>query len=190
MHTNRRDFMKISAGGAAALSAMSTSAWISGCASSERAPGMRFLRPEDVEMLTAMVPAILAGQVGPGETERIANIVKSFDSLLGTTSKIVVNLVLQAFDALNFAPTRALMTGQWSSWSDASLEDANRALERLRNSKINLLNAIYAATVRLAVSSYYLIPANQKTTGYPGPPKKVSGPLPEVDEPADAQETP
>ena len=54
-------------------------------------------------------------------------------------------------------------------------------------SNINLLNAIYAATIRLVASSYYLVPANQGTTGYPGPPKKVSGVLPEVDEP-DAQE--
>ena len=70
----------------------------------------------------------------------------------------------------------------------ASLDDTNNALTRLRNSKLNLLNAIYAATVRLVVSSYYLIPSNQASTGYPGPPKKISGPLPEVDEPADPQE--
>ena len=190
MHTNRRDFMKISAGGAAALSVMSTGAWLSGCTSSEKAPGMRFLRPGDVEMLTAMVPAILAGQIAPGETKKTEATVQSFDVLLGTTSQIVVDLVLQAFDALSFAPTRGLMTGQWSSWSDASVEDANKALARLRNSNLNLLNAIYAATVRLAVSSYYLVPSNQNSTGYPGPPKKVSGPLPEVDQPADAQETP
>ncbi|MEM7436857.1 MAG: twin-arginine translocation signal domain-containing protein [Myxococcota bacterium] len=190
MRTNRRDFIKVSAGGAAALSVASTGAWLSGCTSSQAATGMRFLRPEDVEMLKALTPAILSGQINATDTDKIQGVVESFDQLLGTTSQIVVDLMLQAFDALNFMPSRGLMTGQWSAWSNASLADANNALARLRNSNISLLNAVYAATTRLVISSYYLRPENQRSTGYPGPPKKVSGSVPAVEAPEPGEETP
>ncbi|MEM7138395.1 MAG: twin-arginine translocation signal domain-containing protein [Myxococcota bacterium] len=190
MKTNRRNFIKVSAGGAAALSVTSTGAWLSGCTSSQAAAGMRFLRPEDIEMLQALTPAILAGQIDASETDKIRGVVESFDSLLGTTSQIVVDLMLQAFDALNFMPSRGLMTGQWSAWSNANLDDANSALARLRDSRISLLNAIYAATTRLVISSYYLRSDNQRSTGYPGPPKKLSGPIPEVEAPEPGEETP
>ncbi|MDH3200828.1 MAG: twin-arginine translocation signal domain-containing protein [Myxococcales bacterium] len=181
MHTDRRNFMKLSAAGAAALSTMSTGAWLSGCTSSNAASGMRFLRPEDVELLTALTPSVIAGQIGPGDTDEIDRTVKSFDTLLGDTSQIVVDLVMQAFDVLNFAPTRGLMTGQWSSWSKASVQDADDALGRLRDSNIELLNAIYAALIRLIASSYYLVPEYLASTGYPGPPTKVQGDLAQVE---------
>lgn len=189
MHTDRRNFMKLSAGGAAALSTMSTGAWLSGCTSSAAAPGLRFLRPEDVELLTALTPSVLAGQIGPGDTEKIKQTVHSFDVLLGDTSQIVVDLLLQAFDVLNFAPTRGLTTGQWARWSKASLQDADRALVRLRDSSIGLLNAIYAALIRMIASAYYLIPENDASTGYPGPPKKIVSAIPAVDEPIDVEAT-
>lgn len=190
MKTDRRSFMKISAGGAVALSTMSTGAWLSGCTSTQAAAGMRFLRPEDVELLRAFVPSILAGQVGPGEPEKIDRVVQSFDELLGATSQIVVDLIMQAFDALNFMPARGLMTGQWAAWSAASVQDTDNALGRLRDSRIELLNAIYAAMIRMVASSYYLIPEYQRTTGYPGPPKKVPSVVPEVDQPAAAEGSP
>ena len=181
--------MKLSATGAVALSTMSTGAWLSGCTSSQAAPGMRFLRPEDVEMLSALTPSVMAGQVGPGDTEKIDRTVKSFDTLLGDTSQIVVDLLLEAFDVLNFTPTRGLMTGQWASWSNASVQDADKALGRLRDSNIELLNAIYAAVIRMIASSYYLIAEYDASTGYPGPPKKIRGDIPKVDEPSDVEAT-
>jgi len=175
--------MKVSTAGALALSTMSTGAWLSGCTSSQPASGFRYLRAEDVEFLRAVIPSILAGQVGPGEGEKIDRLVESFDMLLGNTSQIVVDLVMQAFDALSFMPSRGLMTGQWASWSKASVQDADDAMARLRSSRIDLLNGIYAALVRLVASSYYLIPEFEKTTGYPGPPKKVEVDVPEVEQP-------
>jgi hypothetical protein len=117
----------------------------------------------------------MAGQVGPGDTEKIDRTVKSFDTLLADTSQIVVDLLLEAFDVLNFTPTRGLMTGQWASWSKASVQEADHALGRLRASSIELLNAIYAALIRMIASSYYLIAEYDASTGYPGPPKKIVG---------------
>jgi hypothetical protein len=175
MQTDRRDFLKLSMAGAAALSTMSAGATLSGCTSSGPASGMKHLRPEDVELLRALTPAVMKGKVAPADTAGIDQTVQSFDTLMDDLSEPVVAGVHQAFDVLSFAPTRGLMTGQWSGWSKASLEDAESALARLRDSSIGLLNAIYAAVIRLIISAWYLIQENAATTGYPGPPKKVAG---------------
>jgi hypothetical protein len=178
MQSDRRDFLKLSVAGAAALSTMSAGATLSGCTSSAPASGMKLLRPEDVELLRALTPAVMKGKIGPGDTAAIEQTVQSFDTLLVDLSEPVVAGVHQAFDVLSFGLSRGLMTGQWSSWSKASLQDAESALARLRDSGIGLLNAIYAAVIRLIISAWYLIPENSATTGYPGPPKKVASPTP------------
>jgi hypothetical protein len=148
---------------------------------------MRHLRPEDVALLTAMMPAVLKGKIDPADQAAIDQNLQSFDTLLADLSAPVIAGVLQAFDVVSFGPTRALTTGQWSSWSGASLADAESALVRLRDSSIGLLNAIYAALIRLIISAYYLIPENAAATGY-RPPRKVAAAKPA--EKAAAEATP
>jgi hypothetical protein len=177
MRTDRRDFLKVSFAGAAVLSTVSLGATVSGCKSSGPAGGMKHLRPEDVALLSALTPVIMEGKVAANDEAGIQQVVQSFDTLLDDTSPHVVAGVLQAFDLLNLGIARGLTTGQWASWSKASLQDAESALGRLRDSSIGLLNAIYAALIRLTVSAYYLIPANAAATGY-RPPQKVAGVLP------------
>jgi len=177
MQSNRRDFLKVSAAGAAALSTMSAGATLSGCTSSGPASGFKHLRSEDVGMLRALTPAVLRGKVAPGDEAAIDQTLRSFDTLLEDLSAPVVAGVLQAFDVLNFGLTRGLTTGQWASWSKASREDAESALARLRDSGIGLLNAIYAAVTRLIISSYYLIPEHAASAGFM-PPQKVKAAAP------------
>ena len=178
MRTDRRDFLKVSVAGAAALSTISVGATLSGCTSSGPAAGMKYLRAEDVELLRALIPAVMKGKVASSDTAGIDQTLHSFDTMLGDLSGLVIEGVQQAFDVLSFGPTRGLTTGQWSSWSKASLQDAESALARLRDSSIGLLNAIYGATIRLIISAWYLIPDNAATAAYPGPPRKVVGAAP------------
>lgn len=158
--------------GAAALSTVSLGATLSGCSSSGPASGMKRLRREDVDLIRALTPAVMKGKVAPDDEASIDQTLRSFDTLMDDLSEPVVAGVLQAFDLLNMGLTRGLTTGQWSAWSKASLEDAENALGRLRDSGIGLLNAIYAALIRLIISAYYLIPENAAAAGY-RPPQKV-----------------
>lgn len=172
LRTDRRDFLKLSLAGSAALSTLSLGATVTGCAAKEIAPGMKNLRPQDVELITALIPAVLAGNVTAGDEAQVKQTLISFDTLLGDLSDSILLMTRQAFDVLNFGPSRALLAGQWAGWSRASVQDAQNALERLRDSRISLLNAIYANVIRLVASAWYLIPTNAATTGYPGPPKR------------------
>ena len=76
------------------------------------------------------------------------------------------------------AGVRTLVRRALPEYEVMETEDAESALARLRDSRIGLLNAIYAAVIRLIASSWYLIPENALTTGYPGPPKKVTDTTP------------
>lgn len=163
--------------GAAALSTVSAGATLSGCTSSAPATGMKQLRSEDITLLRAMTPAVMKGKLAPDDAEGIEQTLRSFDTLMDDLSTPVVSGVRQAFDLLSFGPTRGLTTGQWSDWSRASLEDVESALGRLRDSSIGLLNAIYAALIRLIISAYYLIADHAAATGYQ-PPRKVTDVLP------------
>ncbi len=178
MQTDRRDFLKLTMVGAATLTTISTGASLSGCTSSGPASGMKRLRPEDVDLLRALTPAVMKGKIRPEDSAGLDQTIESFDTLMDDLSEPVVAGVQQAFDLLSFAPTRGLLVGQWSSWSKASLEDAEGALARLKDSSLGLLNAVYAAVIRLIISAWYLIPENAATAGYPGPPKRVVGEVP------------
>ena len=140
---------------------------------------MKQLRREDVDLIRALTPAVLKGKVAPDDQASLDQTLRSFDTLLDDLSAPVVDGVRQAFDLLNMSLTRGLTTGQWAAWSKATVEDAESALARLRDSGIGLLNAVYAALIRLIVSAYYLIPENAVATGY-RPPQKTRTASPSV----------
>ena len=76
--------------GAAALSTVSAGATLSGCTSSGPATGMKRLRPEDVVLLRALIPAVMDGKVPPEDTAAIEQTVGSFDTLMDDLSEPVV----------------------------------------------------------------------------------------------------
>ena len=162
--------------GAAALSTMSAGATLAGCTSSGPASGLKQLRPEDVELIRALTPAVMKGKIASGDSAAIDQVIQSYDTLLDDLSAPVVAGLRQAFDVLSFGPTRGLTTGQWSAWRKASLEDAESALTRLRESSIELLNAIYAAMIRLIISAYYLTPEHAAAVGFMPPLKAKDAP--------------
>lgn len=170
---DRRGFLELSATGSAALSTMSWGAVLSGCSAGRAVPGMKQLRAGDVELIRAMIPCVMKGRRAPNDTLAVDRTLQSFDTLLDDVSPGAVDQLRQAFDALSFAPMRWWLTGRWSGWSTASGEDVCRSLERLRDSRFEVSNAIYGAMVRLVSISYYLLPEHMGSTGYPGAPRKV-----------------
>lgn len=181
MQSNRRDFLKLSAAGAAAASMLGGSVLLSGCSSPGPAAGFSHLRAEDVSLLRALMPAVLRGSLQPGDDAALDATVASFDQMLDSLSPQVVAGVRQALDLMELGLARGLATGQWSGWEGASREDAESALLRLRDSGIEVLCAIYAALVRLIVSAWYGMPGPMAETGYPGPPTKVSAAMGSLD---------
>ena len=171
---DRRRFLELSSTGAAALVTVSWGAALSGCSTDRIAPGMKQLRANDVELLRALIPGVMRGSIVPSDTVTVDRTLRSFDTLLDDVSVGMVDRLRQAFDALSFAPTRGWLAGRWSRWSSASVDDVCRSLERLRDSRFGMSNAIHGAMVSLIGISYYLVPEHVGSTGYPGAPRKVA----------------
>jgi hypothetical protein len=174
---NRRDFMRLSAAGGAVLSLAGAAATLTGCSrDAAKAAGFKVLRPQDVVLAGKLLPAALAGALPSEAAARAAatgQALASFDQLLYDTSPAVRTIFLQLLDLLDLGITRGPLFGLWTSWESASHEDAEAVLAGMANSRIGFLRGAYNGLATMAMMSWYLEPAHQSVTRYPGPPKKI-----------------
>jgi len=70
---------------------------------------------------------------------------------------------------LTLAPGRALLTGRWSGWADASVAEVQVWLLDLRGSSLQLRRLIFLTLHDLVTSSYYALPQAWDAIGYRGP---------------------
>lgn len=175
---SRRDFLRTSAAGSLVLGMAGTTALLTGCArEAATAQGFRVLRPQDLPMLARILPAALDGALPTDPAARASaakQAVALFDQLLYDTSPAVRGLFLQLLDLLNLGITRGPLFGQWASWEKATEADGAAVLERMAGSSIGFLRGAYNGLATMAMMSWYLEPAHQSTTHYPGPPKKIA----------------
>lgn len=166
----RRSFLKVGVAGSVLLGTAGIGTALSGCGRSEQASaqGYRFLRDADLELLTVVMPVMLAGLPLDAQTGTAA--LHVLDGLLVRAGAPAQGELRKLFDLLSFGPTRGLTTGVWRSWSEASTEDVERFLRRWRESSFGMFNAGYRALAKLSITPYFGLPAGCKAAGYPGPP--------------------
>src|SRR5690606_9889571 len=95
-------------------------AGVTGPARADALPGagFRFFTPDDVTLLSALVPAIMAGALPEESAARsaeITSLIRDLDVGLYNIGEANRNEVRKLFDLLTFAPTRILAAGLWSS---------------------------------------------------------------------------
>jgi hypothetical protein len=174
---SRRDFMRVSGAATAAFTLAGAAATLAGCSrDAASAQGFRVLRQQDLPLLGCLLPAALAGALpadGEARSAAAAQLVKSFDQLMWDTSPGVRTLFLQLLDLLNLGVTRGPLFGQWASWESAGEAEGSALLERLAGSRVGFLRGAYNGLATMAMMAWYLEPANQSVTRYPGPPRKI-----------------
>lgn len=176
---NRRNFLKASAVGATTLT---STAGLQGCATtrtrltSPAASNFQYLRPKDIEIFTAVTPAVIPAEFSGTQSENQAKL----DRFLPQLDRFMLHSAIfsqQAFadflDDLYFAPTRILLTGIWTSWDKATPEQVDDFLNRWRDSSFNLLRGGYSQLTQLVSVVWYAQPENWPATNYPGPPKHI-----------------
>lgn len=179
-HTSRRDFLRITAVGVAALpasvrAALAATAVLTGCAG-DAAPAAGFvvLRAQDVPMLQALLPAVIgppARRDGGADT-----IVRAYDALLAGSSLVVRDTLRPLLDLLTMPVTRGPLMGRWSAWERASAADADAVLDRWSASRLGFLRVAYVGFTATASMAWYGDGAHDASAGYPGPPRKVGVP--------------
>lgn len=171
LQAGRRDFLRVGVLGAMALSTVSVSAMLTGCASAPPASGLRVLRESDLVLLRALMPVVLEGTFPTDDSrEKVLNdSLQLLDSLLAGSSNAGQQQVRQLFDLMTFAPTRRLVVGLEQDWAQAVPADINAFLNSWRNSRIGMLRAGYLALTQMLTMNWYLQPRSWAAINYVPP---------------------
>lgn len=168
---SRRQFLRVGTLGALTLATVSTTALLTGCASSPRAPGLAVLRESDLEVLRALAPVVLAGELPEGEAAQVAidETLKTLDAFLATTSAAGQKQLAQLFDLLHMPATRWAVAGVSDPWPEAAATDIAGFLAHWRDSRFDMLRAGYTALTSMLNMMWYLQPRSWDAIGYQPP---------------------
>jgi len=159
---HRRDLLRFSVGASAFLAGAS----LVGCSAQTTAPGFQALREDDLPLLRALIPVVLAG------TQAVETLVlHSLDHKLAALSPEMLKLTRQLFDVLSLPLTRGTLTGIWGSWAQAEPKQVTVFLQRWQDSSLSLLRMGHASLLQLLQMAWYERPESWAACGYPGPPK-------------------
>ena len=159
---HRRELLRFSLGASVFLAGTS----LVGCSAQTAATGYRVLRDDDLPMLRALIPVVLAGTQAADTL-----VLHSLDHKLAALSPEMLKLTVQLFDVLALPITRGPLTGIWGSWEKAGADDVKHFLERWQNSSIGLLKMGHSSLLQLVMMAWYGRPESWAHCGYPGPPK-------------------
>jgi hypothetical protein len=171
---NRRDFLKVGASGALVLATARLARANPGGDAALGAPPDGALSEGARDVLTAVVPVILAGALPVEPSVRAARIAATIEGVGRAVSGLP--LYTQAdlrdlFALLGFAPARWLLAGVRRPWRQATAEEIAAFLQRWRFSGWALKQQAYQALHELVVAAFYADPASWPPIGYPGPPR-------------------
>jgi len=171
---NRRTFLKAGvAGGAALLFAR----WLYTSTSASTQPPHSALDAAARTIMAAIIPVLLDGALPKGAdlaTARAETLVAVEQAIAGLPPATRGELA-ELFSLLAFAPTRCLVAGVWSPWSEASTDAIAAFLERWRDSRFTLLRSAYAALHQLVLGAWYAQERAWPAISYAGPPKLSVG---------------
>lgn len=159
---HRRDLLRFSLGASVFLGTAS----LIGCSKQTPSADYQVLRDDDLPLLRALIPVVLAGTQA---TEAL--VLHSLDGKLAALSPAMLKLTRQLFDVLSLPLTRGPLTGIWGSWNEASNTAVEVFLARWGGSSLNLLRQGHASLLQLLSMAWYERPEAWAACGYPGPPK-------------------
>ena len=165
MILSRRTFIFVGVAGAAAL--------VAARLLPRGAPSMSALDADGTSVLTAIAPVMLAGALpvdAPARADALRETLAGIERAIGGLSPRQQGELGDLFGLLALAPARWSLARMTSSWQDASSEDVERFLVRLRDSRIGLLRAAYDALHQLVLAAWYGNPRAWPPIGYPGVP--------------------
>ena len=168
---HRRDFLKLSVGSVALLSAGALTASLAGCAKTQTpAKGYAFLRDADLALFAALTPVVLGSTLPTQDrAAHIERVLKGVDATALRTLLPTQKALYQLFDLLSTGLTRRLTTGVSKPWAEADPAEVQAFLIRWQSSSIGLFNAGYRGLTKFITGAWVGTDAGLKAAGYPGP---------------------
>lgn len=171
---SRRAFVRLSTTATVALGAGSAlTTLVTGCSASDPpAEGYRYLRPADLELLRPLIPVMLVGALPAGTDPEEP--LQVLDDLMHHISPGGRKPLFQLLDLLQLAPARWYLTGSWAAFSEQTETELRATLTRWGQSDSGFARLARYGIVQPLMMAWYAEPQVARTTGYPGPPEKVS----------------
>ncbi|MDP1540097.1 MAG: twin-arginine translocation signal domain-containing protein [Moraxellaceae bacterium] len=168
---SRRSFLKTSAMGGMLLATGSSAAVLTGCAKVEPQNGYDFLRAQDIAVLTALTPVVLADVFPTDDTapKAIEDVLRSIDQFIYATGPSSMAAIQELFDLLSMPPARWTLCRLWKDWPEASPAELEAFLQRWKGSSVGLLRAGYGGLAKIITAAWYLLPQSWEAIDYNGP---------------------
>lgn len=169
---SRRQFLRIGVMGGIALSTVSATALLTGCASAPLAPGFSVLRGTDLVTLRAVAGVVLSAELpadAPARAAALDETLKTLDTFLSGTSVAGQKQLLQLLDLMHMPATRYAVAGVSQPWDEASPDSIGKFLEHWRNSRFETLRAGYNGLTQALNMMWYLQPRAWAAIGYEPP---------------------
>lgn len=158
--------------GSIALSTVSATALLTGCASAPLASGFSVLRDSDLVTLRAVASVVLSAELpaeGPASAIALEQTLKTLDAFLSGTSVAGQKQLLQLLDLMHMPATRYTVAGLSQPWNEASPESIASFLEHWRHSRFETLRAGYNGLTQALNMMWYLQPRAWAAIGYEPP---------------------
>lgn len=136
--------------------------------------GAGALSRDGVDVMQALIPALLAGALpapGVARDDAIARTIDGVGQAMAGLAPIAREELSSLFALLAFAPLRIGLAGVGVPWREVSVADADAFLVRLRSSRWTQKRAAYDALHQITLAAWYANPRSWPAIGYPGPPR-------------------
>ena len=157
---SRRSFLKRSLLAGASLTTIGCSLLTKPVTESEQytphSISTRYLSPEGVAILAAIVPVMLAEIHRPNE-KQIEEVILAIDETLRFMPPHIRNEIELLLSLLNNSFSRILLTGVWSNWQEADCQSVAAFLDDWKSSSINSLRIGYKAIHDLVYGAWYAV---------------------------------
>lgn len=170
----RREFLRVGFFGSALLAGGAGVASLSGCSAPMiAADGYLHLRPADLELLTPLVPVILAGALPNGEAD-VQPALQRLDTLFDGLNQGSRDALFKLYDVLQLGAFRWWVTDAWAHPASQSSEAIDSGLAKWSSNQNSFARLAFNGLCQPLTMAWYTDPEIAKTTGYPGPPRKVN----------------
>ena len=134
----------------------------------EKHPDFVFFDSEDVLNLMNFSRSILLGTSIPDS--ELLEVVKGVETAVMGLPKVTRKEIKELMLLFKWRPLRLAM-GRVAPWSEATPDEVEELLLKLKFHRFNLMRTAYGALCELINASYYANPKNWEAIGYPGPPE-------------------
>lgn len=173
LELDRRQFLRAGLFGGTVLAGGAGIATLSGCARQDGpADGFLRLRAADVALLGTLAPTVLAGALRNGAAD-IERVLKRLDAILDSASPGGRAALFQLYDVLQLGAFRWWVMDRWGDPASLSADERSAALGYWSRKQHSFARLAFVGLTQPLLMAAYTLPDIARSTGYPGPPRKV-----------------